>query len=127
MDGSSVKSVRGTKVCTGTIINKLTPAAGLNAVYFLYGCPPVTEFLADWVIKLGPATYGPEGQYQYSVVTDNLKATLFVLARDVDVFQRDYEQEVLAFLTEQGFTSALNKPIKTLHNDQCLYNAVPAS
>nr|XP_022312985.1 apolipoprotein D-like [Crassostrea virginica] len=29
-----------------------------------------------WVIKLGPATYGSENQYQYAIVSDNLKATL---------------------------------------------------
>lgn len=79
------------------------------------------------MIKLGPATYGPEGLYQYSVVTDNLKATLFVLTRDVKTFERDYEQEVLTFLRKEGFTSALNKPVKTLQNDQCLYNTVPSS
>ncbi|XP_076454972.1 apolipoprotein D-like [Babylonia areolata] len=80
-----------------------------------------------WVIKLGPATYGPNGQYQYSVVTDNIKATLFVLARDVQVFREKYEAEVLQFLRDEGFTNALNKPIATLHTPECVYNAVPSS
>jgi len=79
-----------------------------------------------WVIKLGPATFGPSGQYQYSLVTDNFKATLFVLARDVDTFRRDYEQEVLTFLHDQGFTSALNSPVETVHTPDCLYTAAPA-
>jgi len=78
-----------------------------------------------WVIKLGPPTFGPEGLYQYSVVTDNLKATLFVLARDVDAFRRDYQAEVLQFLTNEGFTNLLNKPIETVHNSDCVYSAVP--
>jgi len=78
-----------------------------------------------WVIKLGPATFGPEGQYQYSIVTDNFKATLFVLARDVETFRRDYQQEVLQFLNDEGFTSVLNKPVETLHTPQCQYNTPP--
>jgi len=75
-----------------------------------------------WVIKLGPPTYGPNGLYQYSVVTDNLKATLFVLARNVTTFYNDYDAEVTQFLKEQGFSSSLNKPVQTVHNDQCIYN-----
>lgn len=73
-------------------------------------------------MKLGPATYGPEQKYQYALVSDNLKATLFVLARDPVVFKRDYEAEVLQFLKNQGFTSLLNKPVSTYHGDDCLYN-----
>ncbi|KAK7483788.1 hypothetical protein BaRGS_00025004 [Batillaria attramentaria] len=80
-----------------------------------------------WVVKLGPPTYGPNGLYQYSVVTDNLKATLFVLARDVQTFEEKYEQEVLTFLQEQGFTSFLNKPVKTVHTKDCVYNNEPGT
>ncbi|KAK7112968.1 apolipoprotein D-like [Littorina saxatilis] len=78
-----------------------------------------------WVIKLGPDNYGPNGLYQYSVVTDNLKATLFVLARNVTTFYSDYNDEVMAFLKEQGFNSVLNEPIKTVHDDQCVYSPLP--
>ena len=74
-------------------------------------------------MKLGPATFGPEKKYQYALVSDNLKATLFVLARDPVVFKRNYESEVLQFLKDHGFTSVLNKPVSTYHGADCLYNA----
>ncbi|XP_062588663.1 uncharacterized protein LOC134250312 [Saccostrea cucullata] len=75
-----------------------------------------------WVIKLGPDTYGSDNKYQYAIVSDNVKATLFVLARDPEVFKRDYEAEVLQFLQEKGFTTIVNKPVKTYHESDCTYN-----
>ena len=78
--------------------------------------------LSDWVLQLGPATFGPSGEYQYAVVSDNIRGTLFVLARDPDVFKKDYDAEVLAFLTAQGFTTFYNKPVNTYHGRDCVYN-----
>merc|ERR1712170_333793 len=43
-----------------------------------------------WIVKLGPVV---NGQYDYAVVTDGLKASLFVLARDVDTFNEKYDAE----------------------------------
>ncbi|KAL8607341.1 hypothetical protein ACOMHN_039491 [Nucella lapillus] len=80
-----------------------------------------------WVVKLGPATYSPSGQYQYSVVTDNIKATLFVLAWNVTEFREQYQAEVLQFLHDEGFTNALNKPVETVHTSDCIYNDAPSS
>ncbi|OWF54090.1 apolipoprotein D-like [Mizuhopecten yessoensis] len=74
-----------------------------------------------WVIKLGPATFGNDTQYQYSVVTDNLKVTLFVLARDPETFKRDYNDEVVQFLKQQGFTNLLNSPVATYQGSDCMY------
>ena len=76
----------------------------------------------DWVLKLGPETWGPDKKYQYAVVSDNVRGTLFVLARDPVVFQRDYETEILQFLKEQGFTTFYNKPLNTYHGPDCVYN-----
>jgi lipocalin len=73
-------------------------------------------------MKLGPATFGPDKKYQYALVSDNLKATLFVLARDPVVFKRDHEAEVLQWLKNDGFTSIINKPVSTYHGADCLYN-----
>ena len=67
-------------------------------------------------------TYGATGQYAYSIVTDPVKATLFVLARDKVAFKKDYDAEVLAFLKEQGFVSFLNKPIPVYQGSDCIYN-----
>ncbi len=71
-----------------------------------------TEFPAPyWVYQLGPII---NDQYQYSIVSDPLKLTLFVLARNVSEFTRIYNEIVLAYLIEQGFTNDLNRPIPTL-------------
>ncbi len=77
-----------------------------------------TEFPAPyWVYQLGPVV---RGLYEYSVVSDPLKLSLFVLARDVGHFMEKYNQEVTNYLTEQGFTSLLNSPILT-PQEGCTY------
>ncbi|XP_045177077.2 apolipoprotein D-like [Mercenaria mercenaria] len=76
-----------------------------------------------WVLKLGPATYGDKFQYQYSIVSDNVRGTLFVLARDPDIYHMDYEAEVNTFLKEHGFRTFYNKPINTYHGKDCIYNS----
>ena len=77
--------------------------------------------LTDWVVKLGPPSFGDNGLYQYSVVTDNLQATLFVLARDVDTFKKQFDEEVTSWLAANGFTHFWNKPVPTVQNKNCLY------
>lgn len=79
------------------------------------------QMFSDWVLKLGPETFGHSGQYQYSIVSDFLKSTLFVLARDPEVFTTQYEEEVLSFLKENGFTHLINKPMKTYQGSDCIY------
>ena len=44
---------------------------------------------------LGPETFGPEGLYQYSIVTKSDRTALFVLARDPDIFREEYDTEVI--------------------------------
>ena len=79
----------------------------------------LTCLIADWVVQLGPSTCN--GEYQYSVVTDPYKLTLFVLARNVTEFKQNYDKEVLAKLKEQGFTWFFNRPIKTYQGQDCCY------
>jgi len=72
-----------------------------------------------WILKLGPVV---NGQYQYSVVSDSNKATLFVLARDASTFMGSEDKEtVLAFLKESGFKCFWNRPQETYQSDQCNY------
>ena len=80
----------------------------------------ILNFL-DWVVQLGPETFGEDNLYQYSVITDPGRVTLFVLARDIDTFEAEYEAEVLDWLENNGFNSTANEPIKTYHDDTCLY------
>lgn len=79
-----------------------------------------TEFPAPyWVYELGPATYNGS-QYQYSVVSDPLKLTLFVLARNVSEFMATWAEGVLERLKAEGFTGVLNTPILTVQ-ENCTY------
>ena len=77
-----------------------------------------TEFPAPyWVYQLGPVV---KDQYEYSIVSDPLKLTLFVLARNVTRFMDKYNRNVTNYLTEQGFTGLLNTPILT-PQEGCIY------
>jgi len=70
-----------------------------------------------WVYQLGPIV---QDQYEYSIVSDPLKFTLFVLARNVSRFMRLYNTNVTGYLREQGFTQLWNTPILTVQ-DGCEY------
>jgi len=60
-----------------------------------------------WVIQLGPIV---NGSYDYSIVSDNFKLSLFVLARNVTRFYEQYEDIVLESLEKFGFTRFINSP-----------------
>ena len=62
-----------------------------------------------WVIELGPVY---DNLYDYSIVSDDKKISLFVLARNVDRFFKTYSDDVEASLEEFGFNNFLNKPYK---------------
>lgn len=73
-----------------------------------------TEFPAPyWVYQLGPVN---NELYDYSIVSDPLKLTLFVLARNVTQFMELYNTNVSEYLKQEGFTDFLNKPILTIQN-----------
>jgi apolipoprotein D and lipocalin family protein len=72
-----------------------------------------------WVYELGPATYNGS-LYEYSVVSDPLKFTLFVLARNLTTFATTWASGVLERLKQAGFTTFLNTPIPTVQ-DNCTY------
>lgn len=63
-----------------------------------------------WIYRLGPVK---DDEYQYSIVSDPFKLTLFVLARNVSTFMEKYNGNVTEYLTEQGFTGLVNSPIVT--------------
>jgi lipocalin len=70
-----------------------------------------TNFPAPyWIYSLGPIE---NDQYQYSVVSDPLLLTLFVLARNLTDFADRFQADILANLTATGFTGFLNTPIPT--------------
>ena len=61
-----------------------------------------------WVIEVGPII---NNYYDYSIVSDNLKLSLFVLTRDVNRFYKLYNNQVLESIENFGFTKSINKPI----------------
>jgi lipocalin len=79
-----------------------------------------TNFPAPyWVYELGPATYNGS-MYEYAVVSDPFKLTLFVLARNLTTFAANWSAGVLGRLHDAGFTSVLNTPIAT-PQENCVY------
>ena len=58
--------------------------------------------------------------YQYSIVSDDKKISLFVLARNVSEFYEKYDTTVLNKLDTLGFNTFINKPIPT-KQDNCSY------
>ena len=70
-----------------------------------------------WIVGLGPVE---NNKYQYSIVSDDKKLTLFVLARNVSEFKEKYDTTVLNQLDSLGFNTFINKPIPTIQ-DNCTY------
>ena len=68
-----------------------------------------------WVLELGPIV---DNEYQYSIVSDNLGISLFVLARNVSDFFMEYNNNVTKTLNDFGFVNNLNKPI-IMNQDDC--------
>lgn len=64
-----------------------------------------------WVYQLGPVE---DDEYQYSIVSDPLKFTLFVLARNVSRFFEVWNENVSSWLKSNGFTEFWNNPVLTV-------------
>merc|ERR1711894_47785 len=82
-------------------------------------------FRADyWVVLLGDDDFmiGDKSYYDWAVVSNPSKESLFVLARDLNTFfGSENEQTVLNFLREEGFTEYFTRPIITDHPANCQY------
>merc|ERR1712203_1196051 len=92
------------QVNLGPFANPSKPSPFSSTNYLVFGLGPVVA-----------------GKYDYALVSDPNKASLYVLVRDVSRFQAQYEADVLARLTALGFTSTVNKPLAT-RQDGCKYN-----
>jgi len=80
----------------GKLTVHLQTAGGIGAPY--------------WIYKLGPIV---NGSYQYSIVSDDIKLTLFVLARNYTTFFNVYATDVVTWLFKNGFHGVFNSPIPT--------------
>lgn len=90
-------------------------ASGGDLTVNLEGTPGNAPY---WVIELGPII---SDQYQYAIVSDNFKLSLFVLARNVSEYYSEYDTIVRSSLKEYGFTKEYNKP-KVMDQDGCDYS-----
>lgn len=68
-----------------------------------------------WVLELGPIV---DNLYDYSIVSDDKALSLFVLTRDVERFFKLYNEQVLASLSELGFSKKYNYP-KIMNQTDC--------
>lgn len=75
-----------------------------------------------WIYELGPVV---DGLYDYAIVSDPTKTSLFVLTRNVKRFYDQYEDLVLHSLQTLKFTGLRNKPVKT-DQTNCRYNVALA-
>lgn len=71
-----------------------------------------------WVLALGPVNN--DNKYEWSIVSDNISQFLFVLARNVDEFNKKYNDQLLEMLNGLGFTGR-KQPIHTYQKDDCVY------
>lgn len=55
-----------------------------------------------WIYDIGPIE---NNQYQYSIVSDDTKSSLFVLTRNLEVFSTLYESKVKESLEHLGFSN----------------------
>jgi len=70
-----------------------------------------------WIYKLGPIV---NHQYQYSIVSDDIKLTLFVLSRNITDFNKKYNKEVVDWLFANDFVEWYNRPILS-NQTNCVY------
>lgn len=65
-----------------------------------------------WIIELGPVI---NGYYDWTFISDPFKLSLFILARDIDRFNKEYDTDILELIDNYGFDNI----VKTSH-DNCV-------
>jgi apolipoprotein D and lipocalin family protein len=86
------------------------PSAGDGRLtVHLQGVPVAAPY---WVVAIGPQD-GPDMKYEWAVVSDEFKVSLFVLARNATKFAEQYNETVYSLLINEGFNGPLNSPIAT--------------
>lgn len=88
------------KQITGYAYYKNASEPGKLTVH-LEGVPVDSPY---WIIKLGEIV---DNQYQYSIITIPSGISLWVLVRDINVFMKYYNKEVLDFLEQYNFKYTL--------------------
>jgi lipocalin len=71
-------------------------------------------------LELGPIN--AQNQYDWAIVSDNLASTLFILARNVQVYNTQYKDYVMKRVTDLGFTGK-KAPIEMYQGTDCVYES----
>lgn len=108
---NGIEQIEGYAYYGKTIDPKLHPG---ELTVHLNGVPYDAPY---WVYNLGPES---NGFYDWSIVSDPLKLSLFVLARDVDIYYEEYDSEVFELLETYGFDNLV-----TVKHDNCKYAPQP--
>ena len=114
--GSKYDGSTGTDVITGYAYVVSPTEPGQLKVAF-DGIPEAPY----WVAALGPLNSA--NKYDYSLVSDNTGSFLFVLARDVKVFNTKYDAELKVLMKDLGFDGKLTSPFPLHQGPDCLYES----
>jgi lipocalin len=98
-----INSQNQTESIEGYAYYKDNDCCGYLTVHFSNNIPEAPY----WVIELGPVE---SNLYDYSIVSDNKRHSLYVLTRNVERFYQKYNETVISSLQEFGFTQIFNTP-----------------
>ena len=71
-----------------------------------------------WIVFKGPPNYGEDTLYSYLIMTGTVGLKPWVVvARDLEVFNKTYDEEVKKWLSEKGFSD----PASINHPPNCVY------
>ncbi|CAM9150650.1 unnamed protein product [Chrysoparadoxa australica] len=107
-DGERSLAVRDDKGVTGHVYRNL-PDKYPGEMRFTHSHRKRKYDAFYWVVALGPVE-AENSSYEWSIVSDPLRMSLTVLARDPDRFHKYFSKTVFAKLEELGFTQFYNKP-----------------
>ena len=116
VEDCSILNVNGYAVQSNETAGALTVTLQPGPIPFGIGTPSIDDVYYHppgnyWIMELGPKQYD---QYQWAIVSNEKKTDLYVLVRNVPVFEELYETEVLLKIKGYGgFDGFTNRPRKT--------------
>jgi lipocalin len=95
---NNLEQITGYAYYKNEINSKLNPG---ELTVHLDGVPYDSPY---WIIELGPIV---DQYYDWTIISDPLKMSLFILARDVDRFYKNYDSDVLQLVKDYGFSNII--------------------
>jgi lipocalin len=108
----------GSGEATNILVKFQTPLDGLWYLQSDDG-----KYMGQYVIQaVGPIE---SGKYAWAIVSDVLRTSVWILARDTKKFNMDFDADVLEKAKDKGFKMSWNKPIKSEQPNNCKYAELP--